>query len=83
MMREGSLVDGRMIEGGRCRKKKEEEGDGEMDERKKGNEWEFGMKGEIGVDGKSGVRERVVRRGGKEDEVNEVGNVVDGEEEFV
>jgi IS5 family transposase len=55
LMREGTIVDARIIAAPASTKNKAKERDPEMHQAKKGNEWHFGMKAHIGVDLCSGV----------------------------
>jgi IS5 family transposase len=55
MMREGTIVDATIITAPSSTKNKEKKRDPEMSSTKKGNDWFFGMKANIGVDDQSGL----------------------------
>ena len=50
---------------------------------KKGNEWHFGMKANIGVDAKSGLTHSLVSTPENEHDLNQLNNLLHLEEEFV
>ncbi|ROI28558.1 IS5 family transposase [Escherichia coli] len=50
---------------------------------KKGNQWHFGMKAHIGVDAKSGLTHSLVTTAANEHDLNQLGNLLHGEEQFV
>ena len=54
-----------------------------MYQTKKGNQWYFGMKAHIGVDAKSGLTHSLDTAAANEHDLNRVGNLLHGREEFV
>lgn len=54
-----------------------------MHQTKKGNQWHFGMKAHIGVDAKSGLTHSLVTTAANEHDLNQLGNLLHGEEQFV
>ena len=82
MVREGSIVDATIIEAPSSTKNKERTRDPEMHQTKKGNEWHFGMKAHIGVDAKSGLTHTLVTTAANEHDLNQLKNLLHGEEEF-
>lgn len=60
MMREGTIVDATLIAAPPSTKNKDGKRDPEMHQSKKGNDWHFGMKAHIGVDGASGLVHTVI-----------------------
>ncbi len=83
MMKQGTLVDATLIEAPCSTKNKRGERDGEMHQTKKGNQWYFGMKAHIGVDAKSGLTHSLKTTAANEHDLNQVGNLLHGKEEFV
>ena len=83
MMKQGTLVDATLIEAPCSTKNKRGERDGEMHQTKKGNQWYFGMKAHIGVDAKSGMTHSLETTAANEHDLNQVGNLLHGEEAFV
>ncbi len=83
MMKQGTLVDATLIEAPCSTKNKRGERDGEMHQTKKGNQWYFGMKAHIGVDAKSGLTHSLETTAANEHDLNQVGNLLHGEEAFV
>ncbi|MCX9134874.1 IS5 family transposase [Aeromonas veronii] len=83
MMKQGTLVDATLIEAPCSTKNKRGERDGEMHQTKKGNQWYFGMKAHIGVDAKSGLTHSLEATAANEHDLNQVGNLLHGEEAFV
>ncbi|WP_447835569.1 IS5 family transposase [Aeromonas salmonicida] len=80
MMKQGTLVDATLIEAPCSTKNKR---GGEMHQTKKGNQWYFGMKAHIGVDAKSGLTHSLETTAANEHDLNQVGNLLHGEEAFV
>ncbi|WP_345809301.1 IS5 family transposase [Escherichia coli] len=64
-------------------KNKQRQRDPEMHQTKKGNQWHFGMKAHIGVDAKSGLTHSLVTTAANEHDLNQLGNLLHGEEQFV
>lgn len=83
MMKQGTLVDATLIEAPCSTKNKRGERDGEMHQTKKGNQWYFGMKAHIGVDAKSSLTHSLETTAANEHDLNQVGNLLHGEEAFV
>lgn len=83
MMTQGTLVDATIIEAPSSTKNKEHQRDPEMHQTKKGNQWHFGMKAHIGVDAKSGLTHSLVTTAANEHDLNQLGNLLHGEEQFV
>ncbi|HHQ4642760.1 TPA: IS5 family transposase [Aeromonas veronii] len=83
MMKKGTLVDATLIEAPCSTKNKRGERDGEMHQTKKRNQWYFGMKAHIGVDAKSGLTHSLETTVANEHDLNQVGNLLHGEEAFV
>ena len=83
MMKQGTLDDATLIEAPCSTKNKRGERDGEMHQTKKGNQWYFGMKAHIGVDAKSGLTHSLKTTAANEHDLNQVGNLLHGEEAFV
>ncbi|WP_410316387.1 IS5 family transposase [Klebsiella pneumoniae] len=83
MMTQGTLVDATIIEAPSSTKNKEHQRDPEMHQTKKGNQWHFGMKAHIGVDTKSGLTHSLVTTAANEHDLNQLGNLLHGEEQFV
>ncbi|WP_228289385.1 IS5 family transposase [Klebsiella pneumoniae] len=77
------LVDATIIEAPSSTKNKEQQRDPEMHQTKKGNQWHFGMKAHIGVDAKSGLTHSLVTTAANEHDLNQLGNLLHGEEQFV
>ena len=50
-----------------------------MHQTKKGNQWHFGMKAHIGVDAKSGLTHSLVTTAANEHDLNQLGNLLHGE----
>ena len=80
---QGTLVDATIIEAPSSTKNKEQQRDPEMHQTKKGNQWHFGMKAHIGVDAKSEPDHSLVTTAANEHDLNQLGNLLHGEEQFV
>ena len=76
-------MDATIIEAPSSTKNKEQQRDPEMHQTKKGNQWHFGMKAHIGVDAKSGLTHSLVTTAANEHDLNQLGNLLHGEEQFV
>ncbi|MDX7878426.1 IS5 family transposase, partial [Aeromonas veronii] len=72
-----------IIEAPSSTKNKEQQRDPEMHQTKKGNQWHFGMKAHIGVDAKSGLTHSLVTTAANEHDLNQLGNLLHGKEQFV
>ena len=79
MMTQGTLVDATIIEAPSSTKNKAATRS-EMHQTKKGNQWHFGMKAHIGVDAKSGLTHSLVTTAANEHDLNQLGNLLHGEE---
>ena len=55
MLKEGTIVDASIMEAPSSTKNRKREGDPEMEQTRKGNQWHFGMKLHVGVDDQSGL----------------------------
>ena len=88
MMRQDTLVDATIIEAPSSTKNKSNQrdrngGPPDMHQTKKGNDWHFGMKAHIGVDAKSGLTHTLVTTPANEHDLNQLNNLLHGEEAFV
>ena len=83
LMREGTIVDATLIAAPPSTKNGEKARDPDMHQTKKGNQWHFGMKAHIGVDAKSGLTHSLVTTAANEHDLNQLGNLLHGEEQFV
>lgn len=81
MITQGTLVDATIIQAPSSTKNKKNERDPDMHQTKKGNEWHFGMKAHIGVDAKSGLTHTVVTTTANEHDLNQLKNLLHGDEE--
>ena len=72
-----------IIEAPSSTKNKEQQRDPEMHQTKKGNQWHFGMKAHIGVDARSGLTHSLVTTAANEHDLNQMSNLLHGEELFV
>jgi len=80
MMREGTIVDAKLIAAPPSTKNKDGERDPEMHQSKKGNDWHFGMKAHIGVDAASGLVHTVIGTAGNVSDVTQAGALLHGHE---
>ena len=83
LLKEGSAVDATLIAAPSSTKNKEGKRDPEMHSSKKGNQWHFGMKAHIGVDGASGLVHTVRGTAGHVADVTEGNGLLHGEETVV
>jgi IS5 family transposase len=83
MMTQGTLVDATIIEAPSSTKNKNKQRDPDMHQTKKGNQWHFGMKAHIGVDAESGLTHTLVTTAANEHDLNQLNNLLHGDEEFV
>ena len=72
-----------IIEAPSSTKNKEQQRDPEMHQTKKGNQWHFRMKAHIGVDAKSGLTHSLVTTAANVHDLNQLGNLLHGKEQFV
>ena len=83
LLRQGALVDATIIHAPSSTKNKKGKRDPEMSQTKKGNQWYFGMKAHIGVDGNSGLVHTVVGTTAKEADITQLEKLLHGDEEVV
>lgn len=83
LLKAGTAVDATLIAAPSSTKNKDKKRDPEMHSSQKGNEWHFGMKAHIGVDAKSGLTHSLVTTAANEHDLNQLGNLLHGEEQFV
>ena len=88
MMRQGTLVDATIIEAPSSTKNKSNQRDSnggppDIHQTKKGNELHLGMKAHRGVDDKSGLTNSLVTTPANEHDLNQLNNLLNGEEKFV
>ena len=76
-------MDATIIEAPSSTKNKSGQRDPEMHQTKKGNQWHFGMKAHIGVDAKTGLTHSFTTTAANEHDLNQAGNLLHGEEEFI
>lgn len=82
MMREGTIVDATLI-AAPSTKNRDEKLDPEMLQSKKGKNWFFGMKANIGVDAKSGLAHTLVTTAGNVSDVTQTHRLMHGDETIV
>lgn len=83
LLRQGTIVDATIISAPSSTKNKQGERDPEMHQTKKGNQWFFGLKAHIGVDAHTGLVHSVSCTAANEHDLNQAGNLLHGEEEYV
>jgi transposase, IS5 family len=83
LMRQGTIVDATIIAAPPSTKNKQKSRDPEMHQTKKGNQWHFGMKAHIGVDGASGVVHTLTGTAANEADINQTAALLHGREEAV
>ena len=83
LLKRGSIVDATIIAAPSSTKNAEGERDPEMHQTKKGNQWFFGMKAHIGVDADSGLVHTVTTTAANEADVEQVADLLHGNEEQV
>lgn len=76
-------MDATIIQAPSSTKNKHNSRDEDMHQTKKGNQWYFGMKAHIGVDAKSGLTHSLVTTAANEHDLNQVGKLLHGDEEFI
>ncbi|MBO2639297.1 IS5 family transposase [Shewanella algae] len=81
LMTQGTLVDATRIQAPSSIKNNNRDKD--MRQAKKGNQWYFGMKAHIGVDAKSGLTHSLETTAANEYDLNQVGKLLHGDEEFI
>ena len=80
LMREGTIVDATLIAAPPSTKNDAKKRDPEMHQTKKGNQWHFGMKAHVGVDGDSGLVHTVVATAANVADVTQAHALLHGEE---
>jgi len=83
LLKRGTLVDATIIEAPSSTKNASGERDPEMHQTKKGEQWYFGMKAHIGVDADSGFVHTVMTTAANEADVEQVADLLHGQEEVV
>jgi IS5 family transposase len=83
LLRCGTIVDATIIAAAPSTKNKDKARDPEMHQTKKGNQWYFGMKAHIGVDGDSGLVHTVVTTAANVSDVSQVEHLLHGEEKTI
>lgn len=83
LLKRGSIVDATIIAAPSSTKNESGERDPEMHQTKKGNQWHFGMKAHIGVDVDSGLVHTVTTTAANEADVEQVGDLLHGNEDAV
>ena len=83
MLKQGTIVDATIIAAPSSTKNADGERDPEMHQTKKGNQWHFGMKAHIGVDGDSGLVHTVTTTAANASDVSQVEALLHGKEEVV
>jgi len=83
LLKEGTLVDATIIEAPTSTKNKTGERDPEMHQTKKGNEWHFGLKANIGVDARTGITHSFTTTAANKHDLNQAGNLLHGDEGFI
>ena len=83
MLKSGSAVDATLIAVRSSTKNESGERDPEMHQEKKGNQWHFGMKSQIGVNADSSLRHTVVGTAANVNDVTQVHALLHGEEAVV
>jgi IS5 family transposase len=83
LLKRGSIVDATIIAAPSSTKNSTGEHDPEMHQTKKGSQWQFGMKAHIGVEAESGLVHTVTATAAYEADVNQVAELLHGNEEYV
>lgn len=83
LLKRGTIVDATIIAAAPSTKNKDKARDPEMHQTKKGNQWYFGMKAHIGVDGDSGLVHTVVTTAANASDVSQVEHLLHGKETAV
>lgn len=81
LLRQGTLVDATIIHAPSSTNNKQGKRDPEMSQTRKGNQWYFGWKAHIGVDGASGLVHTVVGTAAKVADITQLDNLLHGEEQ--
>ena len=80
MLKEGTILDASIIAAPPSTKNRTREGDPEMQQTKKGNQWSFGMKLHIGVDAQSGLVHSLATTSAKMHDLRASEQLLHGEE---
>ena len=80
MLKEGTILDASIIAAPPSTKNRTREGDPEMKQTKKGNQWSFGMKLHIGVDAQSGLVHSLATTSAKMHDLRASEQLLHGEE---
>ena len=83
LLKRGTIVDATIIHAPSSTKNADKARDPEMHQTKKGNQWYFGMKAHIGVDGDSGLVHTVTTTAANAADVSQVEHLLHGEERTV
>ena len=83
MLREGTMLDGSIIAAPSSRKNSKGARDAETGQSRKGQQWRFGMRLPIGVDGQTGLAHSVVRTAANVHDLVSSERLLHGEEERV
>lgn len=83
LLRQGTIVGATIIAAAPSTKNKDKARDPDMHQTKKGNQWYFGMKAHIGVDGDSGLVHTVVTTAANAADVSQVEHLLHGQERTV
>ena len=83
LFKRGSIVDATIIAAPSSTKNAQGQRDPEMHQTKKGNQWYFGMKANIGVDADSGLVHTVTTTAANEADVEQVADLLHGKEQQV
>ena len=83
LMKEGTIVDATLIASAKSTKNKDKKRDPEMSSTKKGNNWHFGMKANIGVDSQSGLVHSVEPTTAKVHDRTSLEDLLHGEEKAI
>ena len=80
ILKEGTIVDTSIIEAPSSTKNRKRERDPEMKQTRKGNQWRFGMKLHVGVDGQSGLVHSLATSSAKVHDLRAPEELLQGEE---
>lgn len=83
LLRQGTVVDATIIHAPTSTRNQKKERDSEMHQRRKGNQWFFGMKAHVGVDKNSGLIDSVSTPGANVHDVTVAAELLHGEERLV
>lgn len=83
LLKEETLMDASIIEAPSSTKIKSGQRYPEVHQTKKGNQWHFGLKAHMGVDARTGLTHSFTTTAANEHDLNQAGNVLHGEEEFI